>query len=468
MDRDALIKRLNKQLGTIKSRVESRRIVNQKLEPGLVFYLAYKDEKNVQRACQILALKSLRNKSWLCCKMSIELSYAGPFDIVCNPDEWTGGYSILIEPWNTISIDEDSVVNEPAHVVSRELMDKALTINDAYVNKKEIPEQISILCGSEMDPNDELDDRWDFQESESDIINRVQQKYSRVAPINFIQGKATIRKKFPVDRRAGFQIPFSMAGLSKGKVIPVHDISPPAGEWDLIHTKGDDRPNCIVTSDVILSSWVEEAEIKHIRWFEINTKVFAALAHQNTRKKILDLEKILKDTKYDPYVALNLAWVLLFGGEREPAFEYLLLAEKNFSTPVYLNITTRSKKLLMSDTDLDKAPPFIDVWRIRCQTSDQNKRISELEKIWSQSNDGYVAYEIAEEYKYKGALSYENLNYEFYNEMRSWAYRSLSAPIPIADDLRIWVEEIVNIITEPASNITETKKPYFHIPLKAA
>ena len=458
-----LIQELNSRLEVVRQNISDNRLSNKKAEPGYVFFVEIAPAiENEERLAQFVALREERQGLWLCAKMSIEVEHAGPFDLVLDSDEFTGGYPVMIEAWNVVDLHETDVGHQFHDKIPASLIATALRLFHAHQIDGIVPEDVMELTGP---PLDEIDDRWEFQEKEAFAVERIRRHFHEIPA-----GKPVIigPRIYVVDPRVAYDIPYDMAVGCNGKLIPARKMAPMTEEYDRFRVKGSDGPLiCVVPAATITPAFVEEIESKRIEWSDINRKILHALSQSDHVSRFRDLEQLLHDTDNDFYVAFNLAWLFYFEGKKNNALEHLAQAEKGLR-PEFMRIAKKLRDALTGkDPDSEiKDEAVFQVWDVRCHTTDPYERINRLERVYLKMQDGYVAYEIAREFRHTGPVDPSNIDFSNYEKARKWAMRALNARNPVPTDMRRWPEEMVRIIKKPIPELpAESKlKPVFYVP----
>ena len=173
--REDLLQELNERLAVVKGDRRKKLMKRNKPGPGLTFFaVAPRTREDQEDVAPFVVLEKDADGLWLCCKMSIETLWAGPSDLLLEPDDWSGGYSILVEPWNVILLHEKDMEGKFFGEISREWVNRALLLYRAYCRGEDTPEEIREYCGS---PLEDLDERLKFQEEEALTLERVRLHY---------------------------------------------------------------------------------------------------------------------------------------------------------------------------------------------------------------------------------------------------------------------------------------------------
>lgn len=460
-----MLDRLNAQMRSIRKDLKSRSVLKEDLfRPGDAFFISRCGEIGKEADLLLILKKDEENPVFLCCKMSIETSFAAEYDLILQPKEWTGAYSVMAEAWNTILLPVESIADIKDEIDPAKL-DQIIHLHEAFHNGLPPARHLSEYCGSPLLPDD---NRRDFQQAEREKIEQIREQnqihkpgeggFSAVKKSKRLRAM-NINHIYRIDNRAGFEMPYRMTRhIRSGHIVPVEELSLSSGEWDLIQIKGANiKSGCFVSSGIFGRLWIEQKELESIQWREINREIHRILGYSEGEKKIRGLEKLFAESKEDPYVAFNLGWILLFEGLSRDAMDYLTFAEENFPYPEFKNLAAKAKAILLQkDAPALQKPDdvFHQVWRIRILQSDAAGRIAMMKALWLRTNSGYVAYELAREYKYLGAFS-ETVDYRHYCTILKWALNALNAKEPIDSEMIKWVEDIRKRIAPPISRIED-------------
>ncbi len=413
----------------------------------------------------LLVVEKLSEDRLRCCKLSWETLFAGPDDLLLDPDEWSGGYAVMIEAWNCVDI-PTSGPPTGLDAVPPEWVSRALRLQPGFNKSGVRPEHFSVHCGP---PLREIDERWAFRERERRAAFSVGTASAPPVrrPNSNAPKKGRIGKRYRIDDRAGFEMPCEMALRTPGaRMVPVHRLSLPTGEWDVIESKSaGGRIHCVVPSGIATPELVERTELDRIRWVEINCKIFSALSEADPARRISALRRVLSETDRDPYAALTLAWVLMFQGDARSALELAGEAENTFPLPEFRDIARKAKKVMGKEDFPDNL--LIEVWRRRCSEHDPGRRIRRMKALFLKTGSGYAAYETAMEYRYWGSQAAGKPDYRLYNQVRVWCERALSANVPLDERLRKWPAEIVSKIAWTAAQTDPAApgRPDYYAPL---
>lgn len=430
--------------------------------PGSVFILGGKTPEAPEPVLLLLADR-LPDNRLRCLKMSWEILFAGPYDLLLDPDDWTGGYAAMIEAWNAVEL---PAANAPAAVAEApsEWTSRALTLHGNWQKGEPPDPDLAAYCG----PSEgEEDARRAFANQEQNAAASVGGVVS-APPANiltFVDRKARIRRRYRIDQRAGFEMPYELALTTPGaRVTPARILSLMSGEWDVVESKGRGGVHCVFPSGIATAESVDRVALEKVQWVEINRKIFSALSEPDVSRKMRKLSEVLAETDQDPYAALTLSWVLFFRGETRPASELARQAEQTFPRPEFGDIARRAKEIM--EKGAPPGDPFVDVWRLRCAEPDPKRRVGRLKALFLRTGSGYAAFETAIEYRYMGSLGEGQPDYRLYDKVRSWCERALSAAVPLPGIMRPWPEEIMNKIapTAPEVRAADAGRPDYYAP----
>ncbi len=413
----------------------------------------------------LLVLERLSEDRLRCCKISWETVFAGPDDLLLDPDEWSGGYAVMIETWNRVDIPASGPRPAP-DAVPPEWVSRTLRMQDAFEKSGTPAEDLSDHCGP---PLEEIDERRAFRERERRAALSVGSASTPPArkPHSSVAQKGRIGKRYRIDDRAGFEMPCEMALRTPGaRMVPVHRLSLSTGEWDVIESKSaEGRIHCVVPSGIATPESVERTETDRIRWVEINRKIFSALSEADPTRRVRELSRVLTETGRDPYAVFTLSWVLLFQGDVGSALELAGEAEKMFPLPEFRDIARRAQAAMRGEDGPDDV--LVDVWRCRCTEHDPRRRIKGLKALYLKTGSGYAAYETAMEYRFWGSRRTGSPDYSLYGEVRAWCERSLTAAVPLDERIRRWSETIVRKIAMAAPGIEDAEggRADYYVPL---
>lgn len=171
------IEEINVLLPAMLSNVEQRLSNRQDLRPGLLFLVSAPPadhEGEQETSPSVMLLRHEGNGLWICSKVSVEISYLGPFDLIVDPEEWTGGFPILLEAWNTVILHTDDMKGKVFEEVNPKWVEMARMLFHAYQRDGEVPDDLVEFTGLYLD---EDDTRWAFRLKEMDTLERVRMRY---------------------------------------------------------------------------------------------------------------------------------------------------------------------------------------------------------------------------------------------------------------------------------------------------
>jgi len=414
----------------------------------------------------LLVLEKLSEDRLRCCKLSWETVFAGPGDLLLDPDEWSGGYAVMIETWNCVEIPTSGP--PPAlDVVPSEWVSRALRPHPGFNKSGMRAEHLSV---HRAPPVGGINERWAFRERERRAALSVGSAPAPSVrrPHSLVSMKGRIGKRYRIDDRAGFEMPCEMALRTPGaRMVPVHRLSLSTGEWDVIESKSaGGRIHCVVPSGIATPELVERTELDRIRWVEINRKIFSALSEADPIRRVRGLSRVLTETDRDPYAAFTLSWVLLFQGDVGSALQLAGEAEMMFPLPEFRDLARGAAAAMRGENGFDDI--LVDVWRCRCTEHDPRRRIKGLKALYLKTGSGYAAYETAMEYRFWGSQRKGNPDYRLYSEVRAWCERALTAAVPLDERIRRWSETIVEKIAMAAPEIkdAEGNRADYYVPLR--
>lgn len=463
-----LLSSLNHRLKQFQTEASARNHASAEGEwpaPGSVLCLAG-GPRAESEPILLLVLETLSKDRLRCCKLSWETVFAGSDDVLLDPDEWSGGYAVMIEAWNCVDI-PGSGPPPALDAVPPEWVTRTLRLHAGFGESGVRPEDLSAHCGP---PLWEIDERWAFRGRERRAALSVGS--APAAPVrkphSYGPKKGRIGKRYRIDDRAGFEMPCEMALRTPGaRMVPVHRLSLSGGEWDVIESKSaGGRIHCVVPSGIATPESVERTEIDRIRWVEINRKIFSALSEADPIRRVKGLSRVLTETDRDPYAVFTLSWVLLFQGDVGSALQLAGEAEMMFPLPEFRDLARGAAAAMRGENGFDDI--LVDVWRCRCTEHDPTRRIKRLKAVYLKTSSGYAAYETAMEYRFWGSQGAGGPDYSLYGEVRAWCERSLTAAVPLDERIRRWSETIVKKIamTAPGIEDAEGGRADYYVPLR--
>ncbi|MFP3869627.1 MAG: hypothetical protein ACLFVT_01935 [Syntrophobacteria bacterium] len=138
---------------------------------GMTFFLRVPRDQSAEKEdghALLVVIRELGHDLLLCAKFSLELGMAGPYDLIIEPHQWSGGYAVIAEPWNTLVVhatDVDNRHNDLPHDLTRLIS----TLVEHYQQGHPPPGNITNVGP----PLEDADERLEFQEREAALVERA-------------------------------------------------------------------------------------------------------------------------------------------------------------------------------------------------------------------------------------------------------------------------------------------------------
>jgi hypothetical protein len=162
----------------IQEEISGTQTAHQSARAGLIFFAnaPISDRKGEQEAVALVMLLRREGKGlWTCCKISVETSFIASFDLLLDPEEWTGGFPVLLQTWNTITLHEEDMDGTFHESVSHEIVCRAEELYHAFRQTGEVPHHLRHETGRPLSSED--DPRWQFRNAEMETLERVRLHY---------------------------------------------------------------------------------------------------------------------------------------------------------------------------------------------------------------------------------------------------------------------------------------------------
>jgi len=155
---------MNRRLQVLRRECHARTLRPAGIRPGSTFWVVLREAspRVGDDDCSLfVALFLLGQGFWLCCKLSVEVSYAGPFDLILDADEWAGGIPVLIEPWCPLDLHESDMIGGAFADIPEDWVERGKQMYLAHQRGESPPAGCLDHCGSPL--IGEYDERRDFQ-----------------------------------------------------------------------------------------------------------------------------------------------------------------------------------------------------------------------------------------------------------------------------------------------------------------
>ncbi|MEI7636233.1 MAG: hypothetical protein WCJ37_02935 [Syntrophus sp. (in: bacteria)] len=117
--------------------------------PGFVFLKKTpRFENNQEGVLLLLVIQDLGEGGWRCCKMSCYTWLAGIYDLFLEPEDWKGGYAVIIESWNSMILHEEDIGKEFISTIPYSWIENLLSLRKAYIENSDIPDSLLDYIGN--------------------------------------------------------------------------------------------------------------------------------------------------------------------------------------------------------------------------------------------------------------------------------------------------------------------------------
>ena len=146
---EKLLDNFMSQVRQAKRGIETKRFQAKSPLPGFVFLKKIpRFENNQERVLLLGAIQNLGEGCWRCCKMSCYTWLAGKHDLFLEPEDWEGGYAVIIESWNSMILHEEDIGKEFISTISDRWLKSLLSLRKAYEKNSDIPVELLDCIGN--------------------------------------------------------------------------------------------------------------------------------------------------------------------------------------------------------------------------------------------------------------------------------------------------------------------------------
>lgn len=144
-------------------------------EPGDCFFLEAPTLRPMEEPDHALVAAICWEQSALVCsKISLEYDRAAAYDYKLRPQNWTGGYSAMVEVWNSVLYKPNTPLLMHARLGANEI--RALKELFLLHQRGQLPPVTFKGVGRPM-PEDPEHPLWAFQSREAEVMERVRRRY---------------------------------------------------------------------------------------------------------------------------------------------------------------------------------------------------------------------------------------------------------------------------------------------------
>ena len=137
------------QVRQAKRGVEEKKFRAKSPLPGFVFLKKIPRSEHKQEGVMLLLIiQGLGEGCWRCCKMSCYTWLAGIYDLFLDPEDWQGGYAVIIESWNTMILHEEDIGNEFIATIPDKWLKSLSSLHKAYLENSDIPDELLDCIGN--------------------------------------------------------------------------------------------------------------------------------------------------------------------------------------------------------------------------------------------------------------------------------------------------------------------------------